>query len=129
MTHHLFVYGTLLSTAGHRMGARLMREARLVGAATLPGRLYRLGDYPGLAEVKDGAGIVHGEVFALPDPVAALVWLDAYEGLQPDDPDGGEYRRVQRMARLASGAEVGVWVYLYQRDVAGLVPIDDGRWR
>ncbi len=129
MTPHLFVYGTLMSTAGHSMGARLMREARLVGAATMPGRLYRLGWYPGLVEAKDGAGLVHGEVFTLADPDAALAWLDAYEGLRPDDPDGGEYQRVQRTARLAAGEEVTAWVYLYRRDVSGRVPIEDGRWR
>ena len=42
MNPHLFVYGTLLSAAGHPMGARLRREARLIGAAIDPGRLYRI---------------------------------------------------------------------------------------
>ncbi len=34
MNPHLFVYGSLMSTAGHPMGARLRAEARLIGAAT-----------------------------------------------------------------------------------------------
>ena len=50
MNPHLFVYGTLLSTAGHPMGVRLRREARLIGAASIQGRLYRVSWYPGLVE-------------------------------------------------------------------------------
>lgn len=128
MNTHLFVYGTLMSTARHPMGARLLREARLVGAATIAGRLYRLGWYPGLVEAADGA-IVHGEVFALADPAMSLAWLDAYEGLQPEDPGNDEYKRLERTVQLASGEELTAWVYLYQRDVSGLTAIADGRWR
>ena len=53
MNPHLFVYGTLLSTGGHPNGARLQREARLIGEASLPGRLYRIERYPGLVEDSD----------------------------------------------------------------------------
>jgi gamma-glutamylcyclotransferase (GGCT)/AIG2-like uncharacterized protein YtfP len=125
---NLFVYGTLLSAAGHPMGARLRGEARLVGAASIPGRLYRVGWYPGLVETEAGGERVHGEVYALADPARSLVWLDAYESIAPGDEANGEYMRVERAVQLASGQEVTAWVYLYQRDVAGLDLVADGRW-
>jgi len=128
MNPHLFVYGTLLSTAGHPMGARLQREARLIGEAFLPGRLYRIGEYPGLVEDTDPQVQVHGEVYVLHDPVNTLTWLDAYEGIVPGAPDRNEYERVERPVRLASSEQITVWVYLYRKDVARFRLIPDGRW-
>jgi gamma-glutamylcyclotransferase (GGCT)/AIG2-like uncharacterized protein YtfP len=128
MNPHLFVYGSLMSTAGHPMGERLRAGARLVGAATIQGRLYRVSWYPGVAEGGDPEERVHGEVYALNDPVPALAWLDAYEGIAPANRDGGEYERVERPARLARGEAITAWVYLYRKDVAGLRLVPDGRW-
>ena len=128
MNPHLFVYGTLLSSAGHPMGARLGREARLLGEATIAGcRLYSLGRYPGLVEVVDAKAIVHGEVFALNNPAASLVWLDAYERISPDTPNN-DYERCERNVLLASGEELTAWVYLYRTSVVGLPVVPDGRW-
>jgi gamma-glutamylcyclotransferase (GGCT)/AIG2-like uncharacterized protein YtfP len=129
MNPHLFVYGTLLSTAGHPKAARLQREARLIGEASIPGRLYRIGRYPGLVEDSDPQQRVHGEVYALNDPAQALQWLDAYEGIQPGALDRNEYERVERAVRLASGEHITAWVYLYRKDVAPFRLIRDGRWR
>jgi len=128
MNPHLFIYGTLLSTAGHPNGARLRREARLIGEASMPGRLYRIERYPGLVEGSDPQTRVHGEVYALNDPASALKWLDAYEGLVPGTDDQNEYERVERPVRLASGEHVTAWVYLYRKDVAPFRLIPDGRW-
>lgn len=128
MNPHLFVYGSLKSSAGHPMGERLRREARLVGPATIQGRLYRVSWYPA-AVASDVAGEqVHGEVYALDDPAQALAWLDAYEGIRPDDPSAGEYVRVERAAQLASGAAIVAWVYLYRAATQGLAVVADGRW-
>ena len=128
MNPHLFVYGTLLSTAGHRNGARLQREAALIGEASMPGRLYRVAHYPGLVEGADPKLRVHGEAYALRAPAGTLKWLDAYEGIQPGKPDRNEYERVERPVRLASGEQITVWVYLYRKDVTRLRLIPDGRW-
>ena len=128
MNPHLFVYGSLMSTAGHPMGARLQAEARLIGAATLAGRLYRVSWYPGVVESTDPEQRVHGEVYALADPVRALAWLDAYEGIAPGSRESGEYTRVERPVRLDSGEEITAWVYLYQKDVSQLPLVADGRW-
>jgi gamma-glutamylcyclotransferase (GGCT)/AIG2-like uncharacterized protein YtfP len=126
---HVFVYGTLLSTAGHPMGARLAREAELTGPATIQGRLYRIAWYPGLVETADAGERVHGEVYRLADPAASLVWLDAYEGLVPGGLEGSEYGRVAREVRLADGRSLTAWVYIYLCDTEAHTHLADGRWR
>jgi len=113
---------------GRTLRARLQREAESLGAATMAGRLYDLGRYPGLVEPAQAGDRVHGEVFRLADPADAFVWLDAYEGVTPDDP-AREYERAVRMARLASGGEIEAWVYLYRGDLTHARHVTDGRWR
>jgi gamma-glutamylcyclotransferase (GGCT)/AIG2-like uncharacterized protein YtfP len=128
MNPHLFVYGTLLSGAAHPMGARLQLQARLVGEASLGGRLYDLGSYPGLVETADAHQRVEGEVYTLDSPASALKWLDAYEGIVPGNHDQSDYERVERPVRLASGEELSAWVYLYRRNVRPGQAIPGGRW-
>jgi len=128
MNCYLFVYGSLMSTAGHRMGGRLQGEARRIGPATMQGRLYRVSWYPGAVDSPDPGQRVHGEVWALDDPKRALAWLDDYEGIAPGRGENVEYRRLERPVRLTTGAEVVAWVYLYQGDVTRLPAISEGRW-
>jgi gamma-glutamylcyclotransferase (GGCT)/AIG2-like uncharacterized protein YtfP len=126
--HHLFVYGSLLRSENHAMGRRLAAEAAFVGAATVPGRLYAVGWYPGLVASTDPSDCVHGEVFRLLAPDATLVWLDAYEGLSAADVRSAEYAREQRLATLTDGSLCAVWVYLYQRTVEESRRVASGRW-
>jgi gamma-glutamylcyclotransferase (GGCT)/AIG2-like uncharacterized protein YtfP len=128
MNPHLFVYGTLLSNAGHPMGARLRRQAQLIGEATTQGKLYRITRYPGLVESANVQDRVHGEVYALNAPAGTLKWLDAYEGIVPGEHDQNEYERVERTVRFASGKNVTAWIYLYRKDVGWFRLIPDGRW-
>jgi len=129
---YLFVYGTLMSTASSVMGRsqrrRLQREARSLGPATLQGRLYHLGRYPGLTDSTDLRDVAHGEVYELTDSAGALRWLDAYEGLVPGGQKGGEYVRVQRPVRLACGTALSAWVYLHVGDLSRARRVADGRW-
>jgi gamma-glutamylcyclotransferase (GGCT)/AIG2-like uncharacterized protein YtfP len=124
---NLFVYGTLMSTAGHPMAARLAREATLLGPASIQGRLYRIAWYPGVVDTPNAEERVHGELYALTDPVTSFAWLDAYEGLLAGRGDN-DYARLERPARPLATAEVMAWVYLYQRDPDPLRLIADGRW-
>jgi gamma-glutamylcyclotransferase (GGCT)/AIG2-like uncharacterized protein YtfP len=126
---HLFVYGTLMSSASGPMGteprARLHRESRSLGTATMPGRLVDLGAYPGLIAPAAAAELVHGEALALGDAAATWPWLDAYEGMAPD----GEYSRELRPARLDSGATLDCHVYVFIGAVGARPILSTGRWR
>lgn len=128
MNPHLFVYGSLMSDARHPMGDRLRREAKLVGKATLQGRLYKVSWYPGAIAGDDPGERVHGEVYALDEPARALEWLDAYEGIAGAPPGTAEYERAERRVQLASGEEFAAWVYLYCKDASKLAHIPEGRW-
>ena len=128
MNPNLFVYGSLMSSAGHAMGERLRREARLLGEATIQGRLYKISWYPGAVDAPDAGKRVHGELYALAQPSRALAWLDRYEGIAPGATRSAEYERVERPVRLASGEEIVAWVYLYRGDVAGRSAVPSGRW-
>jgi gamma-glutamylcyclotransferase (GGCT)/AIG2-like uncharacterized protein YtfP len=128
MNAHLFVYGTLLTAAGHPMGARLRREARLIEPATIQGRLYSLGRYPGLVEATDLHSVVHGELYALNAPAVVLHWLDAYEGVIPGRPEQSSYERAERAVRTEAGGILNAWVYLYRGSVRARPEVVGGRW-
>lgn len=131
MYKHLFVYGTLMTSAdGAKLGrpqrARLQREGSSLGEATINGRLHDLGRYPAL--VAPASDIAHGEVFRLANPLRSFVWLDKYEDVAPGC-ETNEYERVVRPVWLASGEEISAWVYLYIADVPLTSHIGEGRWR
>ena len=124
----LFVYGTLRPDAPHPNLSTLTRHFRPVGPATVRGRLYDLGSYPGL--VLDAAGgDVRGHLVAVPtdDP---SVWrrLDDYEGCRPDDPPAGLYQRVRCHARRPDGTELECWVYVFNRGTQTARLIESGCW-
>lgn len=131
MPAFLFVYGTLMRSAATAYGSsqrrRLHAAATWLGPATVLGRLYDLGAYPGLIASTGASDLVHGELLRLDDAEAVLSWLDAYEGIVPGAPDN-EYRRVEAAARPAGGECVTAWVYQCLRDVSRLPPVADGRW-
>jgi gamma-glutamylcyclotransferase (GGCT)/AIG2-like uncharacterized protein YtfP len=124
----LFVYGSLLARVHHPMGMRLRREARLVGNATIGGRLYSLGHYPGLVEAADSPYRVRGEVYELKTPASSLKWLDAYEGIVSGKPELSPYERVERPVHLASGEMLTAWVYLYCKSVRSRPEVFGGYW-
>ena len=112
----LFVYGTLRSRGS---AAARLAPARLLGAASYRGRLYDLGDYPGVVPSADPADVVRGELFALPSAAAPLLAeLDRYEG--------PEFRRVRARVRPDGASAVESWIYLYAREVAQLPRVASG---
>ena len=132
MNPHLFVYGTLKSTAtsvlGRDMRLRLRREARVVGPASVLGQLYDLGRYPVLVINGSMADRVHGELIEISDPAITFPWLDAYEGIGRNTTGADEYQRVEQSVEQAAGGAMTAWVYVYQKPIAGLPRIQSGRW-
>lgn len=132
MNPHLFVYGSLVTTAGHPQGHRLRQEALLVAPATLAGRLYRVSWYPALRPAETATDRVHGEVYRLSDPVKSLAWLDQYEGITQGGDSAAasdEYSRVEHPVTLANGDSLSAWVYQYRRVLPETARVADGVWR
>ena len=121
------MYGTLLG--GRRPAAIARAAARLaaLGPATVRGRLYDLGEYPGLV-LDPAADEVHGTILTVPDD-GVLAALDAYEGFEPGHPDRSLFVRTRVEATLGDGQAHECFVYVYNRDPAGAPRIVDGRYR
>ena len=131
---NLFVYGTLRHDPAHEMFQVLAANAKLIGAATVAGRLYDLGEYPGLVLNPDGTDRVKGELYRLNEATAAntLSVLDDYEGIGPADPPPHEYRRALVTAYLADGRSMPSWAYILDRPSDALPRIISGdfsEWR
>lgn len=117
----LFVYGTLKRGQDNRWSRLLWEGAEFLGEAWLPGRLYRLGSYPGLREPTGPAQRVHGELARLRKPQELLRALDGYEG--------AEFERVLREVQLEGTGEThSAWVYVHVGPVQDKDLIDSGKF-
>lgn len=132
-SRHLFVYGTLMSWAKGALGLnqrkRLSSEARSLGPAVLRGRLYDLGQYPGVIISNATEDVVHGEVFELFRPATTLQWLDHYEGVWRAGRECDEYRREVVEVTLADSDVVKVSVYIYRRSLRRARYLPSGVWQ
>src|SRR5690349_14426751 len=114
---HLFVYGTLRSGAAPPEIADVARRLEFVCHATVRGRLYQLGDYPGLIlDDSSDAPLVPGDIVLVPD-AATLAALDAYEGFHASNPDNSLFRRTHVITTLPDGQQRTCWIYAYKGDI------------
>ena len=112
----LFVYGTLHPDRAPDEIREAVAQLRLIGPATIPGRVHDLGEYPALLS---GAhrGIVMGTLFALPHDSSVLKALDEYEGYDPKQPERSLFLRRKRVVTLSDGRKERHWVYVYNREL------------
>src|SRR5262249_8621857 len=126
----LFVYGTLRKNSDHSMARFLSENAKYLGEARVPGRLYDLGAYPGMTPAvtphptlspQRGEGWVrgdedewvHGDLFELRDPEATLAELDRYEGCPlPGEP--APFERAIVGATRSGEEPIFAWIYWYR---------------
>jgi gamma-glutamylcyclotransferase (GGCT)/AIG2-like uncharacterized protein YtfP len=115
----LFVYGTLKSGFLNPYAQRLRREAKLLGRAQMPGRLYRVRWYPGMLPPRGSEDLVRGELYKLRQPSKTLKALDEYEE---------EYARELHRATLESGKSFQAWVYMYRQRLPEDRFVVSGEW-
>jgi gamma-glutamylcyclotransferase (GGCT)/AIG2-like uncharacterized protein YtfP len=121
----LFVYGTLRAGCDGPMARWLHDVTQPAGRGAVPGRLYRVADYPGFVPGPEKGAVVIGDLLVLNDPAATLAILDAHEECTPDFPEPHEYRRV-RITVTTPDAQVEAWTYIYGWDVVGSPLIGSG---
>ena len=112
----LFVYGTLMR--GFPLHALLAGGADSVGDGEVAGLLFDLGRYP--AALRDGGGVIRGEVYRVKDPG---LWLTL------DSAEGSQYHRGEVGVRLAGGRQVPAYIYWYVGPLRRAVPIPGGDYR
>lgn len=115
MNRYLFVYGTLEPACAPAEIAAAVRRLRPVGSGWVRGRLYDLGEYPGAVVSGTSPSVVKGQVFELPEDQKILSSIDAYEGFDPDHPEGSLFIRKRWPVTLADGSRMTCWIYTYNR--------------
>ncbi|RYY33831.1 MAG: gamma-glutamylcyclotransferase [Sphingobacteriaceae bacterium] len=121
---YLFVYGTLLTTQ-NKFGLFLAENSRFVSNAKIKGRLYDIGQYPGI--VPDAGGsYAKGKVFELSSEIV-FDTLDGYEGISAENPAPYEYARILLPVETESETLL-CWVYLYNWPIDKAILIEDGDW-
>ena len=124
----LFVYGTLCRGVCANRYRHLMRGCVYRTKASMQGRLYEVADYPGAVVTGRVRDRIHGELYRVVDG-RALSRLDAYEGCSGGFPEPHEFVRRRLPVTLEGGRKVSAWVYLFNRDPAGLRRIRSGDYR
>jgi gamma-glutamylcyclotransferase (GGCT)/AIG2-like uncharacterized protein YtfP len=77
----------------------LSDKARFLGNGTIRGRLYDLGNYPGV--LPSEAGEVHGELYEIEDGSKQLNLLDQIEDFDPNNPESSLFVRALTEVRLS----------------------------
>ena len=126
MTERLFVYGTLRKNAAHPMHRLLRRHARFESQATFPGRMFDLGDYPGVVPDSAGTHRVLGELYSFQAPALLLPALDRYEGCTDFNDPPQEFRRERHRVFPAGTSGTEAWIYIFNQPVDGLRLIPGG---
>lgn len=126
MIEYLFVYGTLKSSFQHPQFEPIKRYAQFISAATYQGILFHIDGYPGVVPSTNPTARVYGEVYLLKDTNRLLTMLDEYEECSAHYPQPTEYIRSVQLIQLNNHLSVNAWIYLYNHNTEGLLPITSG---
>lgn len=124
---YVFVYGTLRAGEVNDIGQAATRSRlaapRLIGGASVPGRLYDFGNYPGL--VPDSAGgLVHGDVYEIDEVLVSV--LDEIEEVYPGVE--GLFRSREISVVVDGHALQCLFYSVGAESVVGLPRIENGDW-
>lgn len=120
----LFVYGTLLQK-DNQFGVYLKKYCAFLSTGKIKGRLYDIGEYPGLVLNPEGY-FINGNIYSV-DSEEVLQALDAYEGVGPLENQPNLYLRINCPVVTNCG-EANAWVYVYNLPVVGLPEIKSGNY-
>lgn len=119
------LYGSLMSPFFTLEQLGLKSRLELLGPCTLQGRLYDLGDYPGLLMPTGAGDIVEAELYRFSDSGVLRV-LDEFEDYDPGNESASLYLRKKF---LLESPRQEAWVYLYNQSVIESDYIAGGNWQ
>ncbi|MET0465791.1 MAG: gamma-glutamylcyclotransferase family protein [Chitinophagaceae bacterium] len=118
--YHLFVYGSLRSHFRSAAYEYIARYFDLAGDATVQGKIFDMGEYPGAIPGDDDSVIV-GELYQIKNErefAWAICQLDDYEGVHVEAHESPLYRR--EIVQVSSGSSsIPAWIYWFNGDVTG----------
>jgi gamma-glutamylcyclotransferase (GGCT)/AIG2-like uncharacterized protein YtfP len=110
-----------MTTSDHHMAIRLRDRATILGEASVRGRLYDIGEYPGFIKSENPDKIVCGQLMILhSDDI--IYELDDYEGVPT------VYTRILVKCNIYN-YQVDAWIYQYQGDLNEADLIGNGRYK
>lgn len=113
MSNYLFVYGTLNPKLAPKEIAPVIKRLKYVGDGFVKGRLYDLGDFPGIKLRSNSKTKVRGRIYKLPTDRNTINSIDAYEEYYPTRLDKSLYLRKLTNVELENGKVVRSWIYEY----------------
>jgi gamma-glutamylcyclotransferase (GGCT)/AIG2-like uncharacterized protein YtfP len=121
----LFIYGSLLSGMEPPAMSDVVRRMKFVCNATIRGKLYDFGPFPGVL-LDEAAGVVKGRIVEVPGDC----WdrLDRYEACPLPDSLDGLFRRIKTTARRDDGRPIDCWIYVYNQDISRAKLVETGCW-
>src|SRR6202035_2132997 len=128
MTHHLFVYGTLSPRHAPPEIAATVRRLRPVGQASVRGRLYDLGEYPGAVLSEKSRSVIRVEVSGPAWDRTTLQSLDGYEGFEPNNRSSRLFLRRAWAVTMDDGKKLRCWVYVYNGTMKAAHALRSGRY-
>lgn len=130
MARYLFAYGTLQPGLVPAAMYEVAQKLTPLGKGFVCGVVYDLGRYPGAVADAESTQRIAGTVLQLPDDEDVLRRLDAYEGFDPESPEGSEYIRELQMVEMADGSgSLECWFYRYNWKPDASQAIPDGVWK
>ena len=119
---HLFVYGTLRPHLARGEAQALIAALEIVGPATVEGKLYDFGAFPGATNEK---GLVFGDLLRLKS-AEQLRPLDDYEECNSKSP---LFTRSITTAHLSADTSIAAWIYLFSGQAEPSVLITSGDYQ
>jgi gamma-glutamylcyclotransferase (GGCT)/AIG2-like uncharacterized protein YtfP len=126
----LFVYGSLLTgTPSPRINSLLKRHCRTIAQASIAGRLYEFGRYPGAIASGNKTDKVYGNLLYV-NKVAIISLIDKYEQFYPACLEKSEFirKRTQVSFHKALRPAVHAWCYYYNGSMRMIYRIKCGKY-
>jgi len=122
---YLFVYGTLRKDFGNELHKLITRNSEFIGIADYQGKMYNIGEYPGIVASDDANSKVIGELYKLSNSLRLIRILDEYEEFYPENIAESVFVR-NTVSVSIDGTTYEAYAYLYNHPTDGLPEITSG---
>lgn len=128
---HIFVYGTLGKQARNPARRALAKYAEFSSEATVKGKLFDLGEYPGAVPSRRTDDRVAGELYAIDVDHAEelLKVLDTYEEFDPEDKNDSLFVRDVTEVYGEQQKPLKAWIYWWNGEEDRKAEIPSGDYK
>lgn len=114
-----------MSTLSSPLSLLLKQQTQVLGPGWASGKLYDLGNFPGIVIDEAASTLVKGEILQIHHPHWFLPILDEYEMIGPAPKASDYYRRILTKVHFKDQL-LECWVYHFQQDVSSYTLIAAG---